>query len=140
MDPNCWTGGINLPCRDYNLAKEGALYLNVNVKIIRSKNITCLHTWMYSSNGTCMCGKNIHGAVGCSNNPNKVSILDCHCMTYDDVEGVLVGSCPYGCGYFNDSSAWSLHLYHPLPMNVSKLNNLMCGRLNRDGRLCSKCK
>ena len=41
MDPTCWTGRINLPCKDYDLAKEGALYLKVNVQIIPSKTKTC---------------------------------------------------------------------------------------------------
>ena len=139
-DPNCWTGGINLPCKDYDLAKEGALYLKVKIKMIISLNEACQQTWMYDSNGTCQCGKEIHGAVSCSNNPDQVSILRCNCMTYDNTKGFLVGRCLYGCGKFlNASSSWSQHVYHPLPMNVSRLNNVMCGRLNRDGRLCSKC-
>ena len=138
MDPNCWMGGINLPCKDYGLAKKGALYLKVNVQIIPSKNKTCRQTWMYNSSGTCMCGKKIHGAVRC--NSNEVSIRDCTCMTYDEKEGVLVGSCPYGCGIFNNNSRLSKRVYRPLPKNVSKINNIMCGWLNRDGRLCSVCK
>ena len=90
------------------------------------------------SNSTCQCGSNIHDAVSC--NKNQVSILSCKCMTDDEKDGVLVGSCPYGCGLSNDSSSWKQHVYHPLPMNVSRLNDAMCGQLNRDGRLCSKCK
>ena len=79
---------------------------------------------------------NIYGAVSCSNNPDQVSILRCNCMTYyDEKVGILVGPCPYGCGSFNDSlgPCQSQHVYHPLPMNVSRLNNAMCGWLNRDG-------
>ena len=108
--------------------------------MVSSKTRTCQQTWMYYSNGTCVCGSDIYGAVSCSNRYNQISILRCNCMTYDENEGVLAGSCLYGCGYFNDSSGWSQHVYHPLPMNVSRLNNAMCGWLNRDGRLCSKCK
>ena len=140
MDPNCWTGGINLPCKDYDLAKEGALYLKVNVQIIHVQSITrtCQHTWMYDSNGTCQCGKDIHNAVSCDS--NQVSILTCNCMTYNDKEGVLVGACPYGCEFFSDDSSRGEQVYHQLPKNVSKVNDEMCGRLNRDGQLCSKCK
>ena len=29
-DHRCWTGGISLPCKDYELANEGALYLNIS--------------------------------------------------------------------------------------------------------------
>ena len=136
MDPTCWTGRINLPCKDYDLAKEGALYLKVNVQIIPSKTKTCQNTWMYDSNGTCQCGSGHHGAVRCDSNLKQVSILTCYCMTYEEKQGVLVGSCPYGCGFSNDNSK----LYHSLPMNISELNKRMCGRLNRDGRLCSKCE
>ena len=85
---------------------------------------------------TCQCGNNIYGAVSCNNNPDQVSILRCNCMTYyDEKVGILVGPCPYGCGSFNDSlgPCQSQHVYHPLPMNVSRLNNAMCGWLNRDG-------
>ena len=141
MDPKCWTGGLNLPCKDYNLAKEGELHLKVNVQIIMpSKAETCQQTWMYDLNNTCQCGPDIFGAISCNAKTNKVSILNCYCMTHDDIDGVLVGACPYRCGFSNDTSYWSGQMYHPLPMNVSKINNVMCGKLNRDGRLCSKCK
>ena len=61
-------------------------------------------------------------------------------MTYDCTKGVVLGSCQYGCGYFNDSSSWiGREIYYPLPLNITDLNNGMCGRLNRDYRLCSKC-
>ena len=34
-DHRCWTGGISLPCKDYELAKEGALYLTY-VKLLNA--------------------------------------------------------------------------------------------------------
>ena len=80
MDPNCWTGGMNLPCKDYDLAKEGALYLKVNVQIVPSKTGSCQQTWMYNSNGTCICGRSIYHTVSC--NSKQVSILNCNCI-YD---------------------------------------------------------
>ena len=139
MDPNCWTGGKKIPCKNYDLAKEGAQYSKITVQIMSE---TCQQTWMYDSNGTCQCGSTIYDAVTCDIDSNQVSILTCNCMTYDEKGSVLVGACPYGCGFSYESSD-PTHLrmiYHPLPMNVSRLNNVMCGRLNRDGRLCSKCK
>lgn len=133
MDLNCWTGGTNLPCKDYDLAKKGALHLKANVKIIPSKTESCHQTWMYDSNGTCLCGQHISGAFSCNN--NQVSILNCYCMTYDDVD-VIVGRCPYGCQFVNRYSIWN----QQVPLDPSKLNNIMCGWLNRESQLCGKCR
>ena len=140
MDPSCWMGGMNLPCKDYDLAAKGALHLqsmtkfgDVQIKPYSHKNVTCRHFWMYESNGTCICGNFFKGSVSCSN--NGFAILTCSCMTYDKNAGLIVGCCPYGCGFNN-----SIKFYHSLPQNVSKINNAMCGWLKRDGRLCSKCK
>ena len=59
-------------------------------------------------------------------------------MTYDSTKGFVLGSCPYGCGYFDDSSSWSgREIYHPLPLNVTNLNHEMCRRLNRDYINCA---
>ena len=102
----------------------------------------CQKTWMYGdSNGTCRCRPStISGSVICNNIPNQVAIQKCYCMTCDNTKDIIVGSCPYGCGYFNDSrSSIGWMIYHPLPLNITELNHGMCGRLNRDNRLCSKC-
>ena len=88
------------------------------------------------------CGASVHASVSCNSITNRVAVLRCYCMTYDSTKGVVLGSCPYGCGYFNDSinSNWiDRTIYHPLPLNITDLNRGMCGRLNRDNRLCSKC-
>ena len=67
---------------------------------------TCQQIWTYSFNGTCHCGHTIHGAVGCEN--NRVSVLDCNCMTYEEECGTtVVGACPYGCGFSSVISSWS---------------------------------
>ena len=131
-------GGINLPCKDNEVSNKGELHVNASVQpVIPAK--TCQQTWTYSFNGTCHCGHTIHRAVGCEN--NRVSILDCNCMTYEEeCDTTVVGACPYGCGFSSVISSWSGRVYSPLPVNISKLNDAMCGRLNRDGRLCSKCK
>ena len=139
MDPNCWTGGIDLPCKNYHLAQKGALNFktkyNVQIKIKPYyKTATCKHVWMYELNGTCHCGKSIHHVISCKN--DSVSILTCSCMTYDEDSGLLVGPCPYGCRFERSSDQ---EQYHSLPLAVSRINHAMCGRLNRDGRLCSEC-
>ena len=142
MDPTCWTGGINLPCKNYDLAKEGALYVKENGQIISSpKTKSCQQTWMYAVNGTCQCGKDIHGVVIYSKSPYQVFILKCNCMTYDDKEGIIVGACPYRCGFSSDrSNPTHLNIYHQLPRDVFTINDVMCAQLNRDGRLCSRCR
>ena len=106
------------------------MYIKEN-NIIITSSITCHHTRIYYSNGTCQCGGDVSGNVQCSTNPDKVSITSCSCMTFDDKEGLVVGRCLYGCGFYK-TSGWSHNEYHPLPTNVSKLNMAMCGRLKRD--------
>jgi hypothetical protein len=54
------------------------------------------------------------------------------------VEVVSLGACPYHG--FTISTRDGYYWYTPLPDNVSELNDCMCGRLNRKGRLCSECK
>ena len=117
MDPNYWTGKLNLTKENYDLTKKTAQYLKVNVQVIPSNTEVGQQTWTYESNGTCQCGSSILGVVNCDS--RQVSILTYNCMAVDDVKGFLVGLCPYGCGLSNDSSSWSRQVYHPLAMNVS---------------------
>ena len=70
----------------------------------------------------------------------NISISHGQCTTIDaNLTMRYIGYCPY---YFKFNS----HLYsdhHTLILNVkscSVLNDAMCGQLNRDGLLCSKCK
>ena len=88
-DPSCWTGGINLPCKHYELAKEGALYLNISTH----DNIHVLSTSSSNSSQTCrkkllqdhLCRPYKHttydrGAVWC--NANGITVRNCDCVTY----------------------------------------------------------
>ena len=143
-DHKCWTGGISLPCKNYELAKEGALYLNISkqniVKLTSSSNQTCQQNLQDTvQNIVCVLHEYYREKIFCDN--NRVSIRNCECMTYDnDTCSVLIGDCPYGCGYITDNSSWSQQIYHQMPKNVSEYNLEMCGRLNRDGPMCSKCR
>ena len=57
-------------------------------------------------------------------------------MTYNKEESLTeVGNCIYNC-----ENITSDVLYHVLPKNVSKLNEVRCGEFNRNGTLCGKCK
>ena len=131
-----YSGEMYLPYKNYS-TKSNTLHINLSV--LTSE--ICPQTWRFSHNGSCHCGSKIHGAVDCRS--SQVSILECHCMTYEEELGIaVVGACPYGCGFsrFYKISSWSGLVYSPLPGNISSLNDAMCGRLNRDGRMCSKCK
>ena len=131
------TQRVNLHFSDCDLTTRGTACTTVDKLSFSAE--TCKKTWMHGSNNTCECGADIHRTVSCNNRSNQVSIVRCHCMTYDDsVKAIVVGSCPYGCGYFNDSGN-NRGTYHQLPLNITNLNHGMCGRLNRDYRLCSKC-
>ena len=142
-DHRCWTGGISLPCKDYELAKEGALYLNISkqniVQLTSSSNQSCQQNLQDAiQNIVCVLHEYYRDKTFCDN--NRVSIRNCDCMTYNDKCSVLIGDCPYGCGFTTDNASWSRQIYHQMPKNVSEYNLEMCGRLNRDGPMCSKCR
>ena len=61
------------------------------------------------------------------------------CLTYDSTtERTDYGACPY-ITHYNNTSAGHM-FYIELPVNVSLLNEFMCGPLNREGSLCEKCR
>ena len=138
-----WTGGIHLPCKNYELANEGTLQMNTStdVQLISSLDQPCQQDLLDAlHNFLCIHHKHISdndGALLCIN--NVIYIRHCGCVTYDnDHCRVLLGACPYGCG-FTFNSSWRGQAYNPLPNNLSEYNHEICGRLNRDGQLCSKC-
>ena len=64
-----------------------------------------------------------------------------HCMTYEEqAEGssvIYIADCVYFSGNFSTTNNGR---YIELPVkNVSKLNDAMCGPMNRNGTLCSEC-
>ena len=72
--------------------------------------------------------------IYCSKRKN-LSSLSCFCVTYNEGEDIIeVGNCIYNC----DMSDLSNSVYHVLPKNVSKLNEVMCGKFNGNGTLCVK--
>ena len=75
VDPNCWTGGISLPCKNFHLARKGAELFKARVVQVPSKvfnhdqypeSLTCQQAWTYLDNGTCRCGTTYHRSVKCS--------------------------------------------------------------------------
>ena len=61
------------------------------------------------------------------------------CMTYNSkTETAEYGPCPYIACY--ETVSVDYVLYIQLPLNISLLNEFMCGPLNRQGELCGKCE
>ena len=61
-------------------------------------------------------------------------------MTYNNTSGVIeYGACPY-IGHYNTATTFGDVFSIQLPVNVSLLNEFMCGPLNREGELCGRCK
>jgi hypothetical protein len=56
-----------------------------------------------------------------------------HNYTWEEV----VGRCPYT---FIDPNMTSIGLYYKAPGDISELEDVLCGRLNRRDLFCSKCK
>ena len=96
-------------------------------------------TWFIPSNNNtgCECGARFVGRVKCNQNSKKVWLYVTICMTYDnETKNTLVSKCP-----FSDlRKSISQNDYVLLPNDTSELNEFMCGKMNRVGRLCHKCK
>ena len=86
------------------------------------------HTWLFrdpSLNCTCRCGDDVHGLVRCNDSTEQAFIRSCHCMTYNESTGPVVGACFYNLlGYT---------VYDLVPTDITELNDYMCGHLNREG-------
>ena len=96
-------------------------------------------TWFIpSSNNTeCECGMNVSQKIMCDQNSKQVWLHVTLCVTYDNAtKNALVGLCPFS-DLRNPSLKSSFVL---LPNETSELNEFMCGKMNRVGRLCHKCK
>ena len=142
-DSMCWTGSVYLPCNKIK-DSEGILSSKQVLQMMYS-NQNCQKD-MLDTLQRSLCTKNkrknaIHGSLHCyGSETSLISIRDCNCVTYDnDSCSILLGTCPYGCGFKPKNLIWSGEVYHPLPNNLSEYNYLMCGQLNRDSPLCSKC-
>ena len=161
----CWTGGEELPCKDLDLALEGARKLNSTIVsaercecndeqvddasieepndlIVLDQNQTCPQVWFIPTNDSqqCDCGSDLSGRVYCNSTLGVLRILDCNCMTYDEsMETIVVGICIYNCAHPETQRTHDSH-YHYLPNNSSELNRVMCEPFNRAGQLCGQCQ
>ena len=153
LDLSCQVDGAELLCSGVEMALNGVELQNSTVifmkHICKCKKLyesaaDAPHdpqcpTWFFpdlSSNGTCRCGNDVHGIVKCNDSTKEAFISSCHCMTYNESTGPVVGAC-----FYNLLRPTLTHtLYDLVPSNTTKLNNHMCGELNREGQLCGKCK
>ena len=101
-------------------------------------------TWHYRDhNGRCQCyPQNVHNMpkewIRCSN--DTVILVYGNCMTYSkNTRSTYVAECPYFQVNGHKVSHLNPGYYIKLPLNISKLNEYMCGPVNRKGLLCSEC-
>ena len=97
--------------------------------------------WSFSdSNGKCHCPHSCNGIFNCDmlqNNKDTLLILDCNCVTYNEEQALFeFGLCGYNCARSVNVASSA---YHPMPANISKWNNYLCGDFKRSGSLCGKC-
>ena len=99
-------------------------------------------TWMYCLNSTtnCTCGVVDRQIVLCNNRTREVRVLDGYIMTYNEKENMVeAGPSSYGWRRKNFKRE-NINLYLRVQPNRTELNDRACGRFNREGRLCGKCK
>lgn len=91
--------------------------------------------WSTTVNGSCTC--NSIPGVQCSNASLLVQVG--YCMSKDGNGQPVLGKCPYFATNpilrFTTAEGYEV----PVNTNVSKLNHLTCGHLNRHGQYCELC-
>ena len=85
----------------------------------------------------CDCGQWPQGVIQCHDQIASASLMINYCLTYNNLsQQFVLGRCP-----FNLLRKDLKHYFLPLPPNVDKLNNFMCGEeFNRAGDLCGECR
>ena len=102
----------------------------LSIAIVSSQQ--CPTWFVREADNKCVCGKQIDTDLQCSNETKKTRILASFCLTYNN-DTEHFGTCPY-----NTHSIFSS--FTDTPSDVSKLDEEMCGPLNRTGLLCSHCQ
>ena len=98
-------------------------------------------TWLHpSGDGECLCGATIGTVVVCNNETRQVGVLDTYCLTSngDGSNTSVVGSCLVAMNH--GERLLNSGLYNKVFGNLSEQEKQTCGYLNRQGRLCGKCK
>lgn len=99
-----------------------------------SGDVAC-PTWFVHPNGSseCSCADTVGGVVRCADDDQIASVVRCYCITFDPDERLSVSPCLFTCSVTGGMD------FVPLPMNVSEVNDAVCGRFNRKGALCGQC-
>ena len=98
-------------------------------------------TWLHSSgDGECLCGATIGTVVVCSNETRQVGVHYSYCLTSngDGSNTSVVGSCV--ATWKRGEKLLNFKDYNKVFVNLSEQEEQTCGYLNRQGRLCGKCK
>ena len=100
------------------------------------------HTWLYpSGDGQCLCGSSLGTVVVCNNKTQEVGVLVQYCLTSngDTNSTSVVGRCLAVVNH-GDRLLSQIGIYNRVEKNISVQDQQTCGYLNRQGRLCGKCK
>ena len=89
----------------------------------------------------CKCGESYENAIVCDDDSLVSAVLDCYCVTYDNVSGsTYLGLCFFACS----GKDWDCHtdfVYSKLPRKPALLiNNSACTDFHRTGVLCGECE
>ena len=86
----------------------------------------------------CVCGKGFGGEVKCNESQFQSFLELAYCMSYDNETQQAIVT---GCLYYTAVEYARQRLPRiPLPQNISKLTEAVCGPLNREGKFCNTCK
>ena len=110
------------------------------VRYPHCNNDSACPTWFIcNSQNICECGNEHSYEVVCDIERGEAAVLDCHCVTYDNVtKQTQVGSCYYNCENTAHKTLYD-RVYHPLPIDPIESTVKVCGRFNRTGTLCGQC-
>ena len=82
----------------------------------------------------CKCGGGFQGIVHCKSEEFRSYLMIGGCITLDKSHSYSIATyCPFTAGYQVSMK------YIKLPKSIYELNNSLCGKMSRKGRLCSKC-
>ena len=105
----------------------------IRTGVSHSSSLSSCPTWTYlNSRHDCVCGNSLDGIIQCNPRTLQVNIAPYYCMSYDErLNSTTAGNCPYTALETNRVQ---------LPKDPSHLENVLCGKSNREGHLCGNCR
>ena len=102
-----------------------------------SGELVCPPWYQRNGDGECEAGARFEGIIKLEKHTMQTLLQTFYCMTTSDGNRTnrsdVIGSCLFS--YVTNV----VHIYYPLPCNISKLNKYTCAGLNREGQLCGRC-